>query len=89
MSQAKRSMTEALKTDTTETPEVAEVIEIQPKHPRASTRKGKRMASVFFDKQVHDQLSILKIETGLSVQQLLIMALNLLFQRFNKPPIAE
>ena len=47
------------------------------------------MASVFFSKDVHNQLSLLKIETGLSIQELLIKALNLLFQAYNKPPIAN
>ena len=66
-----------------------DVVEISPKTPRAKTREGKKMASVFFGKDVHNQLSILKIETGLSIQELLIKALNLLFQAYNKPPIAK
>ena len=73
-----------------ETPETEpDVVEITTKTPRAKTRKGKKMASVFFGKDVHNQLSILKIETGLSIQELLIKALNLLFQAYNKPPIAK
>ena len=66
-----------------------EAVELQPKTPRSKTREGKKMASVFFSKDVHNQLSILKIETGLSIQELLIKALNLLFQAYNKPPIAK
>ena len=66
-----------------------DVVEITTKTPRAKTREGKKMASVFFGKDVHNQLSILKIETGLSIQELLIKALNLLFQAHNKPPIAK
>ena len=73
-----------------ETPETEpDVVEIKPKTPRAKTRKGKKMASVFFSKDVHNQLSLLKIETGLSIQELLIKALNLLFQAYNKPPISK
>ena len=76
--------------ETIETPETEpDVVEITPKTPRAKTREGKKMASVFFGKDVHNQLSILKIETGLSIQELLIKALNLLFQAHNKPPIAK
>ena len=76
--------------ETIETPETEpDVVEITPKTPRAKTRKGKKMASVFFGKDVHNQLSLLKIETGLSIQELLIKALNLLFQAYNKPPIAK
>ena len=67
----------------------AKVVANQPKHERAETRKGKRMASVFFSKRVHDQLSMLKIETGLSIQKLLIKALNLLFVNYKKQPIAK
>ncbi len=66
-----------------------DVVELTPKTPRAKTREGKKMASVFFGKEVYNQLSILKIETGLSIQELLIKALNLLFQAYNKPPIAK
>ena len=66
-----------------------DVVEITTKTQRAKTREGKKMASVFFGKDVHNQLSILKIETGLSIQDLLIKALNLLFQAYNKPPIAK
>ena len=66
-----------------------DVVELKPKTQRSKTRKGKKMASVFFGKDVHNQLSILKIETELSIQELLIKALNLLFQAYNKPPIAK
>ena len=59
------------------------------KHPRSKTREGKRMASVFFDKQVHDQLRMLTIETDKTLQDLQIEALNLLFTTYNKPPIAK
>ena len=67
----------------------SDVVELKPKTQRSKTREGKKMASVFFGKDVHNQLSILKIETGLSIQKLLIKALNLLFQAYNKPPIAK
>ncbi len=56
---------------------------------RQTSREGKRMASVFLDTEAHNQLSILKIETGLSLQELQIQGLNLLFQSYNKPPIAK
>lgn len=72
------------------TPEPApEVVELQPPKQRSKTREGKKMASVFMDVSVFKQLQILKIETGLSIQELLIKALNLLFQAYNKPPIAK
>ena len=66
-----------------------DVVELQSKTQRSKTRQGKKMASVFMDMPVFKQLQILKIETGLSIQELLIKALNLLFQVYNKPPIAK
>ena len=87
---SKRSMTDALNTDTTQAPEAeAEVVEIQPNQKRASTREGKKTATVFIDKPVHDQMRMLTIETNKSIQDLQIEAWNLLFQSYNKPPIAE
>ena len=83
-------MTDALNTDTTQAPEAeTEVVEIQPKQKRASTREGKKTATVFIDKPVHDQMRMLTIETNKSIQDLQIEAWNLLFQSYNKPPIAE
>ena len=46
------------------------------------------MTSVFMDVSVFKQLQMLKIETGLSIQELRIKVLNLLFEAYNKPPIA-
>ena len=66
-----------------------DVVELKPKTQRSKTRQNKKMASVFMDVSVFKQLQILKIETGLSIQELLIKALNLLFQAYNKPPIAK
>ena len=71
----------------TPTPE-PEVIDIQPKK-RSPSPEGKKMASVFMNMRAFKQLQILKIETGLSIQELLIKALNLLFQMYGKPPIAK
>ena len=64
-------------------------VELKPKTKRSKTRQDKKMASVFMDVSVFKQLQILKIETGLSIQELLIKAPNLLFQAYNKPPIAK
>ena len=76
--------------ETIETPESEpDVVELQPKKQRSKTREGKKMASVFMDVSVFKQLQILKIETGLSIQELLIKALNLLFQAYGKPPVAK
>ena len=52
------------------------------------SRQGKKMISGHFDKDVHRQLKILAIEKDTSIQKLLSEALNALFERNNKPPIA-
>ena len=52
------------------------------------SRQGKKMISGHFDKDVHRQLKILAIEKDTSIQNLLSEALNALFERNNKPPIA-
>ena len=62
---------------------------IKPTTQRSASRQGKKMASVFFDKAVHKQLQMLRIETDMSIQDLLIKAINLLFSSYNKPPIAK
>ena len=52
------------------------------------SRQGKKMISGHFDKDVHRQLKMLAIEKDTSIQNLLSEALNALFERNNKPPIA-
>ena len=52
------------------------------------SRQGKKMISGHFDKDVHRQLKMLALEKDTSIQSLLSEALNALFERNNKPPIA-
>ena len=52
------------------------------------SRQGKKVIQGHFDKDVHRQLKILAIEKDTSIQNLLSEALNALFERNNKPPIA-
>ena len=52
------------------------------------SRQGKKMISGHFDKDVHRQLKMLALEKDTSIQDLLGEALNALFERNNKPPIA-
>ena len=53
-----------------------------------ASRQGKKMISGHFDKDVHRQLKMLAIERDTSIQDLLSEALNALFERNDKPPIA-
>ena len=66
------------------------VVETAPKSTVAAppSRQGKKMISGHFDKDVHRQLKMLAIERDTSIQDLLSEALNALFERNNKPPIA-
>ena len=62
-----------------------------PPKPAATvppSRQGKKMISGHFDKAVHRQLKLLAIEKDTSIQSLLSEALNALFERNDKPPIA-
>ena len=64
--------------------------ESQPKRktPIAASRQGKSVMQAHFSKEAHDQMRILCIETGKSIQELLVDAVNALFTLHNKPPIA-
>lgn len=55
---------------------------------RQQNRVGKRNVAGWFDETVHRQLKILAIEEGKTSQQLLTEALNLLFEKYKKNPIA-
>ena len=65
-------------------------VETTPKPPAMvpPSRQGKKMISGHFDKDVHRQLKMLALEKDTSIQNLLSQALNALFERNDKPPIA-
>lgn len=70
--------------------QVAVDVETTPK-PSAMvppSRQGKKIISGHFDKDVHRQLKLLALEKETSIQDLLSQALNALFERNDKPPIA-
>lgn len=70
--------------------QVAVDVETTPK-PSAvvpPSRQGKKIISGHFDKDVHRQLKLLALEKETSIQALLSQALNALFERNDKPPIA-
>ena len=52
------------------------------------SRQGKKIISGHFTKDVHRQLKMLALEKDTSIQSLLSEALNALFERNSKPPIA-
>ena len=52
------------------------------------SRRGRRAITFYVDPAAHQQLRILGIEAGESTQTLMTEAVNALFQRRGKPPIA-
>lgn len=55
---------------------------------RCPARQGQKMIAGYFDPTVHRQLKMLGVEEDKSIQELLEDALNALFDRHDKPPIA-
>ena len=53
------------------------------------SRQGKKFVGAYFDPEVSKQLKIIAAETEKTSQTLLAEALNLLFEKYRKNPIAE
>lgn len=68
-------------------PPEPEVAEAEPS-ARPPSREDKKGVTIWLAKQAHAQLSYLRIESDKSIQELGIEAINLLFERHEKPPIA-
>lgn len=58
------------------------------KTPVAASREGKIAMQAHVNKDAHLQLKILSVETGKSIQELLVEGVNAVFTMHNKPPIA-
>ena len=56
---------------------------------KAPSRSGRTSITAFVDAQTHQQYRILSIEQRRSGQQLLIEAVNDLFRKYGKAPIAQ
>jgi hypothetical protein len=61
----------------------------KPKTVRAQTRIGKRVVSIYVSEESWRELRQLSLDTDTSAQALGIEALNLLFQRHQREPIAS
>ena len=55
---------------------------------RCPSRQGQKMIAGYFDPMVHRQLKMLCLEEDTTIQYLLTDALNGLFEKHGKPPIA-
>ena len=58
------------------------------KSERPPSREGKTGFTVYLDEATHTQLKIMSIEQKTSMHDLMINAVNILFELNNKPPIA-
>ena len=63
--------------------------ELKPKPNRPPSREGKKGFTIYFDEATHTQLKIMSIEQKTSMHDLMINAVNILFELNNKPPIAQ
>lgn len=55
----------------------------------APSRRGKKAVTGYYDPAVRQQLAVLAAEEGRSQNDLLAEALNMLFERYHKSPIAK
>lgn len=56
---------------------------------RAPSRRGRKALTVYLDPAAHRQMRLLGLEQGRSGQDLVVEALNDLFRKNGKPPIAS
>ena len=90
-----RSMTVATRKRADDANEPRAAPEAGPETPtaeagwKAPSRRGRTTITAFVDVQTHQQFRILSIEQRRSGQQLLIEAVNDLFRKYGKEPIAQ
>ena len=88
MNQPKNKLSQLLEQDqTAETPEPT-APKPERKSQTAPSREGKVQVCAHINKKAHYQLHILRLETGKSIEQLIIDGLNAKFTMHDKPPIA-
>ncbi len=66
-----------------------EASEVAPKRFDQANRRGKVVISAYFDPAVRKQLAILAVEEDQTQAALLAEALNLLFEKHGRSPIAK
>ena len=64
------------------------VVQFPRKFPVASTREGKRAATLYLDPEALKQLQFVALDEGASLQSLLIEGVNAVFEKRGKPRIA-
>ena len=61
----------------------------KPTTTKAKSRRGRQQLGFFVEKEVVRQMKVLAAENDTSQQALLVEAINLLFERYGKNPIAS
>jgi len=56
--------------------------------PKQRSRAGRSAATTYISKEAKRQLLQLKLDTGLDVEDLLREGINMVFEKYNKNPIA-
>ena len=70
------------------TPNHGAVVQFPRKFPVASTREGKRAATLYLEPEALKQLQFVALDEGASLQSLLIEGVNAVFEKRGKPRIA-
>ena len=86
--QPDNSLTAILKQSEGELHQPDPVVKNESHSKRPACREGKKVAMCHIDEDAHTQLEYLRIETKKTKQELLCDAINLLFVKHDKPPIA-
>ena len=63
--------------------------ELETKRYEQANRRGKVIVSAYFDPAVRKQLAILAVEQDTTQAALISEALNMLFEKYDRPPIAK
>lgn len=61
----------------------------EPDRKVETSRTGKKVIMGHFTKNTHQQLKFISVEQETDIQTLLAEALNLLFEKYDKPRIAQ
>lgn len=69
------------------TPETVEITDVEAAKP-TTTKRGKHLISGLFEPPAYRQFGVLAAELGVDKRELLREALNDLFKKHGKPPIA-
>ncbi|MEE7442635.1 ribbon-helix-helix domain-containing protein [Methylobacterium oryzae] len=70
-------------------PEAETLVEETPRSKRAPSREKKVVIAAYFEPEVRKQFALLSVMEDSTQSAMLAEALNLLFEKYGKPPIAK